>query len=86
VIVPTFNRPKYLSKALAGVLQQSYRNLQVIKIRILIRQLNYSKQQNKYFKICPALYQTVACFRRRRSQSTKKYGMGILEGKELLWI
>ena len=32
VIVPTFNRPQYLSKALASVLQQSYRNLQVIVI------------------------------------------------------
>ena len=32
VIVPTFNRPKYLSQALASVLQQSYRNLQVIVI------------------------------------------------------
>ncbi len=32
VLVPTFNRPQYLSKALASVLQQSYRNLQVIVI------------------------------------------------------
>lgn len=32
VIVPTFNRPQYLSKALASVLQQSYRSLQVIVI------------------------------------------------------
>jgi glycosyltransferase involved in cell wall biosynthesis len=32
VIVPTFNRPQYLSKALASVLRQSYRNLQVIAI------------------------------------------------------
>jgi glycosyltransferase involved in cell wall biosynthesis len=32
VIVPTFNRPQYLSKALASVLQQSYINLQVIVI------------------------------------------------------
>lgn len=32
VIVPTFNRPQYLSKALASVLQQSHRNLQVIVI------------------------------------------------------
>jgi len=32
VIVPIFNRPQYLSKALASVLQQSYRNLQVFVI------------------------------------------------------
>ena len=32
VIVPTYNRPQYLSMALASVLQQSYRNLQVIVI------------------------------------------------------
>jgi glycosyltransferase involved in cell wall biosynthesis len=32
VIVPTFNRPQYLSKALASVLRQSYRNLQVIVV------------------------------------------------------
>ena len=32
VLVPTFNRPQYLSKALASVLQQSYRNLQVVVI------------------------------------------------------
>jgi glycosyltransferase involved in cell wall biosynthesis len=32
VIIPTFNRPQYLSKALASVLQQSYRNLQVIVV------------------------------------------------------
>jgi len=32
VLVPTFNRPQYLSKALASVLQQSYRNLQLIVI------------------------------------------------------
>jgi glycosyltransferase involved in cell wall biosynthesis len=32
VIVPTFNRPQYLHVALASVLQQSYRNLQVIVI------------------------------------------------------
>ena len=35
VIVPTFNRPKYLSQALASVLQQSYRNLQVIKMLLV---------------------------------------------------
>jgi len=32
VLVPTFNRPQYLPKALASVLQQSYRNLQLIVI------------------------------------------------------
>jgi len=32
VIVPTFNRPQYFSMALASVLQQSYRNLQVIVV------------------------------------------------------
>jgi glycosyltransferase involved in cell wall biosynthesis len=32
VLIPTFNRPEYLSIALASVLQQSYRNLQVIVI------------------------------------------------------
>lgn len=32
VIVPTYNRPQYLSMALASVLQQSYRNLQVIVV------------------------------------------------------
>ncbi|MHC4322638.1 MAG: glycosyltransferase family 2 protein [Planctomycetota bacterium] len=32
VIVPTFNRPQYFSRALASVLQQSYRNLQVIAV------------------------------------------------------
>lgn len=32
VIVPTYNRPQYLSVALASVLQQSYRNLQVIVV------------------------------------------------------
>ncbi|MHC4913029.1 MAG: glycosyltransferase [Planctomycetota bacterium] len=32
VLIPTFNRPRYLSEALTSVLQQSYRNLQVIVI------------------------------------------------------
>ena len=32
VLIPTFNRPQYFSIALASVLQQSYRNLQVIVI------------------------------------------------------
>jgi glycosyltransferase involved in cell wall biosynthesis len=32
VLIPTYNRPQYLSIALASVLQQSYRNLQVIVI------------------------------------------------------
>jgi len=32
VLIPTFNRPKYLSVALASVLQQSYKNLQVIVV------------------------------------------------------
>jgi len=32
VLVPTFNRPQYLSKALASVLQQSYKNIQLIVI------------------------------------------------------
>jgi len=56
-----------------------------MKIRILFRQLNYSKQQNKYLKILSGTYQVVACFHRRSFQSTNKYKMGILEGKELLW-
>jgi len=32
VLIPTFNRPKYLSIALASVLRQSYRNLQIIVV------------------------------------------------------
>jgi len=32
VLMPTFNRPRYLSEALASVLHQSYRNLQIIVI------------------------------------------------------
>ena len=32
VIIPTFNRPQYFSKALVSVLQQSYRNLQIIVV------------------------------------------------------
>jgi glycosyltransferase involved in cell wall biosynthesis len=32
VLIPTYNRPQYLSIALASVLQQSYRNLQVIVV------------------------------------------------------
>jgi len=32
VLIPTFNRPRYLSEALASVLHQSYRNLQIIVI------------------------------------------------------
>jgi glycosyltransferase involved in cell wall biosynthesis len=32
VLIPTFNRPQYLSQALASALQQSYRNLQLIVI------------------------------------------------------
>jgi len=32
VLIPTFNRPRYLSEALASALDQSYRNLQVIII------------------------------------------------------
>jgi glycosyltransferase involved in cell wall biosynthesis len=32
VLVPTFNRPRYLSEALASVLRQSYSNLQVIVV------------------------------------------------------
>jgi glycosyltransferase involved in cell wall biosynthesis len=32
VLIPTFNRPRYLSEALASALQQSYRNLQIIVI------------------------------------------------------
>jgi len=30
VLIPTFNRPRYLSQALASVLHQSYKNLQII--------------------------------------------------------
>lgn len=32
VLIPTFNRPRYLSKALASALRQSYKNLQVIVV------------------------------------------------------
>ena len=32
VLIPTFNRPRYLSEALASALHQSYKNLQVIVI------------------------------------------------------
>ena len=32
VLIPTFNRPRYLSEALAGALRQSYRNLQLIVV------------------------------------------------------
>jgi glycosyltransferase involved in cell wall biosynthesis len=32
VLIPTFNRPHYLSTALASVLQQSYRNLEIIVV------------------------------------------------------
>jgi glycosyltransferase involved in cell wall biosynthesis len=32
VLIPTFNRPQYLAEALAGVLGQSYHNLQVIVV------------------------------------------------------
>jgi glycosyltransferase involved in cell wall biosynthesis len=32
VLIPTFNRPRYLSEALASVLQQSYTNLQIIVV------------------------------------------------------
>jgi glycosyltransferase involved in cell wall biosynthesis len=32
VLIPTFNRPRYLSEALDSALNQSYRNLQVIVI------------------------------------------------------
>jgi glycosyltransferase involved in cell wall biosynthesis len=32
VIVPTFNRPLYLAQALAGVVRQSFRNLQIIVV------------------------------------------------------
>mgnify|MGYP000353681217 CR=1 FL=1 len=32
VLLPTFNRPRYLHKALASALQQRYRNIQVIVI------------------------------------------------------
>ncbi len=32
VLIPTFNRPRYLSEALASALRQSYRNLQVIVV------------------------------------------------------
>ena len=32
VLIPTFNRPRYLSEALASALRQSYRNLQIIVI------------------------------------------------------
>ena len=32
VLIPTFNRPQYLSEALTSVLQQSYTNLQVIVV------------------------------------------------------
>ncbi|HUT30666.1 MAG TPA: glycosyltransferase [Sedimentisphaerales bacterium] len=32
VLVPTFNRPVYLAQALASVLRQSYRNLQIIVV------------------------------------------------------
>ena len=32
VLIPTFNRPRYLSESLASSLRQSYRNLQVIVI------------------------------------------------------
>ncbi|MHC4194336.1 MAG: glycosyltransferase family 2 protein, partial [Planctomycetota bacterium] len=32
VLIPTFNRPRYLFEALASVLQQNYRRLQVIVV------------------------------------------------------
>jgi glycosyltransferase involved in cell wall biosynthesis len=32
VLIPTFNRPRYLSEALASALHQSYRNLQIIVV------------------------------------------------------
>ncbi|MHC4126365.1 MAG: glycosyltransferase, partial [Planctomycetota bacterium] len=32
VLIPTFNRPRYLSEALASVLRQSYTNLQIIVV------------------------------------------------------
>jgi len=32
VLISTFNRPRYLSEALASVLHQSYRNLQIIVV------------------------------------------------------
>ncbi|GAG26148.1 unnamed protein product, partial [marine sediment metagenome] len=32
VLIPTFNRPRYLSEALASALHQSYSNLQVIVV------------------------------------------------------
>jgi len=32
ILIPTFNRPRYLSEALASALYQSYRNLQVIVV------------------------------------------------------
>jgi glycosyltransferase involved in cell wall biosynthesis len=32
VLIPTFNRPRYLAEALASVVRQSYRNLQIIVI------------------------------------------------------
>lgn len=32
VLIPTFNRPRYLSEALTSVVRQSYRNLQVIVV------------------------------------------------------
>lgn len=32
VLIPTFNRPRYLSEALASALRQSYINLQIIVI------------------------------------------------------
>jgi len=50
VLIPTFNRPRYLSVALTSVLQQSYQNLQIIVIndggedvRDVIRSFNDSR-------------------------------------------
>lgn len=32
VIIPTYNRPKYLSQALASAVRQTYTNLQIIVV------------------------------------------------------